>query len=470
MIFEENEERKTRLSSVLSGLGLNYLDSLSFIKITESKKIKTACWAYNTITKEEKILINSAFMDKLTNNELLLVIKHEVMHREFYNGIIHEFKENNQLGNIAFDVVINYLLWKIDKEGMVQLSEKVYDSDTDDTPIALCNCTVDTTNILDPLLSKLHKDIWTGDKAPSPYKVYYNLMNYENIKVLLYLDPFSPNSDIDELEIDGEVYVLREHPDKRINISKTKKIFNKIMRDSKTFNTEENEIKNKFLLKPQKNNKSKEIETFLQTIRVNKKLSEITEKIKDELTRTYSLDPYPWYLSKLGFIYMLSGIYDYFPLYHNKGTSEYLPGHKKQISIYIDFSGSMLDLLPKISYIMQEIDNFPVNTYNSKTIYGFDTSIMEINIKDIQEGQFQGGGGTDFDTVINHFIDDPLDNDVILILTDGYSAISLSTIRKFRKSKKKLYSVYFGSNSSDKVLKEITEASICVSVNDGYPD
>ncbi len=455
------EIRQTKLNNIAKNLGITYLDSIMIIKIDDS--VDVACWVYDTSSKTESIFINPSIIDNTSEKAIEMIIRHEALHRALFNYFNYKFT-NEDISNIVLDIVINkilYLAYKDETKPMFDL----YNDEALNTELVLCSPYINQQNIKCPIIKKLWEIIWLNDEIQSPETIYYNLIELEwekqkeNTSTSQYSlkntlntihNPFRiPNK---QQQIYGVSYKdYRTDIDKKNKALEEKIITNLIQKLESKGQTFFNEY-----YKPIKNDN---LDEFIKNIKNIKKLSKITNTIKRDISSSNRLQVYPMFLSRLGIIYNALGVNEFIPLYWNR-SSDCVHSNMYKMVLYIDTSGSMFDYVGYISWIIKQFDDFTFSAYCSKGLcYCFDTKVYSMNIKDIKKGRFFGGGNTDFNAPINHFISLKDGSNVALIFTDGKSKLDSDLIQLFKNhSDKKIYTIYF-SNIEDKVISSLDTIS-----------
>jgi len=102
-----------------------------------------------------------------------------------------------------------------------------------------------------------------------------------------------------------------------------------------------------------------------------------------------------------------------------------IPGQKIDVVVMNDCSGSMSDAMlhdihAEVKGIMQSFEDFElhVGTFDTQ-VYNFQTFTPD-NIHDIDDYEFTGGGGTDFDCIYNFLKDRDVMPKKLIVFTDGY--------------------------------------------------
>lgn len=105
-------------------------------------------------------------------------------------------------------------------------------------------------------------------------------------------------------------------------------------------------------------------------------------------------------------------IYDFIPPFWDDKTEEYRPVARK-VPIYLDVSGSMTSYLPiLINMILNIRDDIDY-------VWGFSNKVVMHTMEDLRARKINSTGGTDFDCIIDHALENEFDS--ILVITDGYA-------------------------------------------------
>ncbi len=459
-----NNLRRMKLNSVFSKLGLSYLECIRLISFDED--VDVACWIYNQANKQEMIHLNPLIIDNYTPEVLEMVLRHEILHRAFYNGFKYQF-ENETLSNIVLDIVINKILHTA-YEDYSEPMFKLYPEESLKTPVVLCIANVPPKSIQNDKIRALYKEIWISKDIPNPESLYYKLIDLNRelpeLKDTLRnpKNPFrSPQvnrygiaykewrpSVVDELNQRLEQNIVNEI-DNKLKYYDRAKVLKNYYIDLNKFNT--NPLKD-----------------FVRNIKHLRKLSKVVNNVKKDLTQGTRLQVYPMFLSRLGIIYNAMGLNDVLPLYWNKSTDT-TSGNKYKIALYVDLSESMKDYLGYIRWMVKQLSEFPFSQgHSNNNCYGFNMMVYDINLNDIVDGNFKGGGGTDFNAPITHFLTLNDSSNVGLMFTDGLSSITEATKEDFKKKRKLfLYTIYFSkSNTTIKsALDEISQKTFTIFIS-----
>lgn len=114
----------------------------------------------------------------------------------------------------------------------------------------------------------------------------------------------------------------------------------------------------------------------------------------------------------------------------------------RNIAIYLDVSGSVTSYLPQLMGIIKNLHK------NIHTIYCFSNQVHKHSIQDISAGKYKSTGGTDFDCIIDHALEENVDKAVIF--TDGYADVYKHKKEDVRKQLKDVAIVYFGESVNKK--------------------
>lgn len=86
---------------------------------------------------------------------------------------------------------------------------------------------------------------------------------------------------------------------------------------------------------------------------------------------------------------------------------------KRMLPIYLDVSGSMWNDLPNVIKLVANIDD------SLEYIWGFSNKIYKHTIDDLKQNRIKSTGGTDFDCIIDHALQNEYKD--IVVITDGYA-------------------------------------------------
>jgi hypothetical protein len=112
---------------------------------------------------------------------------------------------------------------------------------------------------------------------------------------------------------------------------------------------------------------------------------------------------------------------DILPVFHN------VPGKgvKNSIACYIDVSGSQEHVIPKV---VAAVLRYKKHVGNE--VYCFSNVVLDTHVKKLAKGEIFTTGGTDFDPVAEHILENKFKS--IIILTDGCAPLSEENISKLK--------------------------------------
>lgn len=423
-----------KIHRVLLRLGLTFAETQHIVYFDPTAG--TAYWKYNTQTGEESIHLGPK-VTALTEDCLEMVIRHELLHRSTFNGF-GECYPNPTLSNIALDICINRLLFEAWPDAMLQLSRAIYPPESNASPICLCNCAA-RDKAIDPKWSDLWSEIW-GRKAPpnptslggplNPASLYFRLMRFlPQIQSSAALNPFAAHP--------PQNAILPERMSARIRKAykaATEGLKRALHRGSGT-----GHALSEFSVEPSDLGDSN-LESFLLRLPIRRKMTDLAAKITEPARKSLVTLPYPVQLSRKGLIFAALGISQSLGLYWNEQPA---PTNMRLIvALYMDVSGSMIDKFPIVAYCAETLKEYPLRTYT------FDTSVREVPIEDLANGKIKGGGGTDFNALVQHI----LKQDEILasvVFTDDCGHLSSDLETQLRNSRHRLFLVNLEDSPTD---------------------
>jgi hypothetical protein len=145
----EKEERKlkNKLARVVSKAGLSWVRYSSILEMADEVDgypINTAAWYYNEKTKQEKVCISTRLLKELPVPLLVLVLRHEFLHKAMYRNI--KGASNKTLINYCLDAAINKILFMSAPKRMIQLCNYLFPADKESRFGVMCimNCSMQT--------------------------------------------------------------------------------------------------------------------------------------------------------------------------------------------------------------------------------------------------------------------------------------------------------------------------------------
>lgn len=114
--------------------------------------------------------------------------------------------------------------------------------------------------------------------------------------------------------------------------------------------------------------------------------------------------------NKLATTDALREAFDYPNLLFKRKKMEYKID-KNLLPIYLDVSGSTYSYLPEIIQLIANVSS------RIDYVWGFSNYVVKHEIKDLSDGKINSSGGTDFDCIINHAVENKFKH--IVVITDG---------------------------------------------------
>jgi hypothetical protein len=199
-------ELSKKLGKVLSEINIHGL--AGHVKLASPEKISTACWQFNAKTKAFTISVNIELVDELENDELRMLLEHELLHHFRYQNCDNR---NPIMTNIVLDTAINKMLYLYSPEVMSSMSDKIYFKEMTReqglaSPTILACPTLlpeEIEAIPDEKIREAYISIWGSRQTPADYdqtlpdptELFFNL-----VQIISEDDassPFGENSDED---------------------------------------------------------------------------------------------------------------------------------------------------------------------------------------------------------------------------------------------------------------------------------
>jgi hypothetical protein len=115
--------------------------------------------------------------------------------------------------------------------------------------------------------------------------------------------------------------------------------------------------------------------------------------------------------------------------------------NNNNVAIYLDVSGSVGPYLPKLLGLIASLRQ------DIETVFCFSTRVYSHTMEELNEGKFKTTGGTDFDCVINHAVEEKIDK--MILLTDGCAWLTNDSAELAKKHIKDAAVVFFGHKMKD---------------------
>jgi hypothetical protein len=127
-------------------------------------------------------------------------------------------------------------------------------------------------------------------------------------------------------------------------------------------------------------------------------------------------------------------------------------GNKVIIPWYVDVSGSQDHVIPHVMNVASQNRRFIGNT-----LYCFSTVVSPTSLHEFSKGKYYSTGGTNFNPVIKHIIDNRFK--VALILTDGYGCLDVDLIIELKKRGVTVKVGWTVSGPSEEPLQQIAKST-----------
>jgi len=118
----------------------------------------------------------------------------------------------------------------------------------------------------------------------------------------------------------------------------------------------------------------------------------------------------------------------------------------KNVAIYLDVSGSVDEYLPKILGVITSLRQ------NIDTVFCFSNKVSTHSTQDLLAGRFETTGGTDFDCIIEHALENKVDK--FICFTDGWANANSRCQQEAKKHIKDVAVVYFGHSNHENFFCE----------------
>jgi len=448
MSREENTlsraEAEGKLQRAIQRLGLSFL-SLSHI-VEYDEEAGTAYWTQDSATGYESIHIGPMIM-AMELPEIEMVLRHEFLHRASYNGFYERYPDHD-LANIVEDVCIHRLLYESYPDEMHSLSAKIYPAEKDAGIIALADCSADPEKIPATWRDLWHY-VWQADdfgtyREINPASLYYRLVDLKSrnqITINLAALPF-PKGEAGGFpeEIPGKIQealgeVFGSMPGTGIQGAPGGNSTGKMMSDYIGFANPFGE---------------EELVDFMSRLRIDVIVNDITSELlrqhRYSITQVYSMYP-----SRLGMVYLATGLTDKLSMYHNR----YIETESAQLSLamYVDVSGSMESNLSLVYQFVQSVIDMPL------VLKVFSNEVHDVGAENFRKGKFRVGGGTDF----NRVLEDLAQNDAVeagIMFTDGMADVDTHIGEKLENSGKSLYVIYFAQNEREVARSSLNQYAL----------
>jgi len=138
MLTSNERKLRNKLTRVIVKSGLNWVTYSSIVDYSDRMPdgCQTACWIFDPVSKREKILFSANILQSLPVNLLVLVLRHEMLHKAMYRNI--RGATNKALINFALDAAINKILFLCNPRGMIKLGNFLFPTEESRTKGLYC--------------------------------------------------------------------------------------------------------------------------------------------------------------------------------------------------------------------------------------------------------------------------------------------------------------------------------------------
>lgn len=427
--MNSSKEALAKIHQALGRLGVSFAEVFQMVDF--DPELDTACWVFHEKTQRQQILLGPA-VTALDLSSIEMVLRHELLHASTYNHFHQRFLDQ-ELANLVEDICINRLLFECYPDKMLKLSLQIYTDETRQSIVALPDCSADP-NLLENLQwRELWHYIWDKDEMGNPREInpaslYYRLLEIRNqSKTGSFLIPLPMG-----------LSVHRPLPGQGFSQPVEKAMNQNIISMRNQGSTPSMAEFNSFLA-TQVQFRSDEVLRFIESIKVDRIVSESSQKIRELVIEEMS-ELYPMYPTRRGLVYLVAGLSDHFMLYHNRYSIS--RPVRLALAFYVDISGSMTYYFSAINSFLKAVFDVPLK------VKLFDTAVREISAEKFLAGKFKAGGGTDFNRVLQDFAEDDEVGSAI-VFTDGEADVSKESGDLFDASGKRLFAVYFSDTSEE---------------------
>ena len=480
--------------------------------IVPSTKVPVAAWGYDPDANRERIWLNWEKLSTLPDDELIWLIKHETLHRAGYQEG-YEFQDE-KLGLLALDVVINKILHLADAELSVRAARHVYPDEVNGTALALARPDLQRDQVPERY-RPVWDEVWGDDRIPSVYPIYFALqLDEKNVKKVArrvwagdanadeeqqdqpFEDEKAASSDkppdgpppplqpsMFEADAEGELRpkesLLKPPPSRRRASEEgaprlrglpenplDSEVLDRAAADARNLSREIqargivgdgfSKTFSRFFSKlglTKEKTHTEEIEDFLAQIRGKDEADEAISRLMAALGLEPRVEAVPGDLTPTGVFMAAAGVSGRIGVWWNQVPLERRP----KMRIYVDTSPSMADWATRTVYIIDTLkDELP------SRMYAFAGDVRECETADFARGEYYRGSSTYFDRVVEDLCAN--DEELALIITDGESTVSTENRARARRSGKMIFTILCGSKGDSeyngRALREISVATM----------
>ena len=109
----------------------------------------------------------------------------------------------------------------------------------------------------------------------------------------------------------------------------------------------------------------------------------------------------------------------------------------QRVQLYVDGSGSMDEQLPFLFRLCTSLEE-----HVGDRVHVFSNQVSTALLRDLSKGRYETTGGTDFNCVLDHALEQRYRR--ILVLTDGYGGLDAGLVGRARDARLEVYVVLFG--------------------------
>lgn len=449
-LFEKGIKKGSKLHPKLLeaaiSLGLNVLECQEFLR--EHPTMGSACWAKDKYLNKHYLFVGSKFIEKYSVNSLKYVIKHEILHKALYRDL---HLPNPILTNIVLDILINKVLFISHPKETKEFSKETLPARKDNA-LLLVRCDVNLDELLQlekrvPKLVELWKYIYgypeVSPMIPSPSDIYFKLSDPKLVKELKKAWEDYPLTDEDMEQFDQS---SQDNVWRKVEAETVRQIKDgSLKRNGVGYSTRMSDFFEELYVEGEEV-KIDHIREQIQNITTTDKLENIITTIESDCGIDNSYNVYPFNLSEKGILDISIGFTKLIPLYHNITPSNLQP----KLGLYLDTSPSMDPYREYSQFLIQNLaDLFPTS------IKAFSGSVKKISMEEILLGRYDMGISTSYDAVVEDFLSDEEDLEVMVVVTDGMSGLEKYNLQKFKERGKKCYVIYFKRNSNEVIESDL---------------
>lgn len=396
------------------------------------------------IDKKGRLFISEAFWHKHIKSfdDLSTILYHEFLHPLLGDTDFDVDKDDPEIQikyaalNIAADSRINAYIYRFTEIDSESFFRNVF------TAEILENA--DYLHILTPFgdpkdakLKAIHQYLYSSDKikdfisCKEIYEVVLDLLRKQRDEskdfmkdlekiIQALLGSHSSGDEKDEMsqeEIDKIVDQLKEEMNEKYGEGEGDDLVEAVKEELASKTPGNNQELHAHLIKP--SNEQRVINrSLINSMSFNSTFRNVRAEISNYKPHKYSSPVLPSTLFRSDISKMLLGVPSLF------WTNIRYVAHRKDLKcpIYLDVSGSMYEYLPLVIKLLTNLNK------DLDYVWGFSTKIAKHDLGMLEKGQLVTTGGTDFDCVLQHIIDNKFSH--VLVITDGWAYASDELVEK----------------------------------------